>query len=403
VYDILDGIRVVEVAGFLMVPTAAAVLADWGADVIKIEHPINGDPYRGLRNDAVQPGMQNPMLELPNRGKRSVGLDISTAEGLEVLYELVRNADVFLTSFLMPTLKKLKLDWDSIHAVNPRVVYARGSGYGPRGPDADTPAFDLAATWARAGFIYRMTPPDAPSPVQFPGSVGDLSAGLSLASGVGAALYKREKTGEGLQVDVSLYHTGMWIMGQSIGAAPLGLAPKPPSSSGDVPRNPLVNAYRTADNRWLVLCVLQSDKHWADFCQHIEHPELVDDPRFADIFAREQNSADLVAILNGVFAEDDLDGWRQRLKTMTGVWAPALSADEVSVDPQVLENDYFAEVEALDGSVFRSVASPMQYGGKTIGRLKAMPEHAQHTEEVLLEFGWTWDDLARMKDAAVIA
>ena len=125
-YDILEDIRVVEVAGYLMVPTAAAVLADWGAEVIKIEHPVTGDPYRGLRNDAVQPGMQNPMLELPNRGKRSVGLDVSTAEGLDVLYELVRRADVFLTSFLMPTLLKLKIDWESIHAINPRIVYGRG-------------------------------------------------------------------------------------------------------------------------------------------------------------------------------------------------------------------------------------------------------------------------------------
>lgn len=402
-YDIMEGVHVVEAAGYLMVPTAAAVLADWGADVVKVEHPVAGDPYRGLRNDAVQAGMQNPMLELPNRGKRSVGIDVSTPDGIEVLYELIRKSDVFMTSFMMPTLRKLGLDWDTVHAINPQIIYARGSGYGSRGPDADTPAFDLAATWARGGFIHRMTPPDADEPVQFPGSVGDLSAGLTIASGVAAALFKRSRTDEGLQVDVSLYHTGMWIMAQSIGAAPLGLAPVATSNSRERVRNPLVNSYRTKDRRWLVLCILQSDRYWTDFCEHIERPDLVDDARFVDLYLREANAADLVRVLDEVFAAHDLDEWRRRLATMKGVWAPALSADEISVDPQVMANDYFAEVEAMDGSTFRSVASPLQFGGETIGRLRAMPEHAQHTEEVLLEHGWEWDDLIKLKEAGAIS
>ena len=402
-YDILDGVRVVEAAGYLMVPTAAAVLADWGADVIKVEHPVSGDPYRGLRNDAVQPGMQNPMLELPNRGKRSVGIDISTPDGIEVLYELIRKADVFLTSFMMPTLTRLKLDWESVHAINPKVIYARGSGYGPRGPDANTPGFDLAATWARGGFIHRMTPPNADEPVQFPGSVGDLTGGLTLASGVTGALFKRSRTGEGLQVDVSLYHMGMWIMAQSIGAAPLGLAPVATQHSREKVRNPLVNSYRTRDQRWIVLCILQSDKFWDDFCAHIERPDLIHDARFADIFLREEHSRELVHVLDGVFAEREFDDWRMRLQTMKGVWAPALSANEIAVDPQVAANDYFAQVEADDGTTFRSVASPIQYGGETIGPLRAMPEHAQHTEEVLLELGWTWDDMISLKDASAIS
>lgn len=402
-YDILDGVRVVEAAGYLMVPTAAAILADWGADVIKVEHPVSGDPYRGLRNDAVQPGMQNPMLELPNRGKRSVGIDISTPDGIEVMYELIRRADVFLTSFMMPTLTKLKLDWATVHAINPNVVYARGSGYGTRGPDANTPGFDLAATWARGGFIHRMTPPDADEPVQFPGSVGDLTGGLTIASGVMGALFKRSRTGTGSQVDVSLYHVGMWIMAQSIGAAPLGLAPVATKNSRETVRNPLVNSYRTRDGRWIVLCILQSDKFWEDFCEHIERQDLINDSRFADIFLREQNATELVHILDSVFAQRDFDEWRQRLTTMNGVWAPALSADEIAVDPQVLANDYFAEVEALDGSSFRAVASPIQFGGETIGPLRAMPEHAQHTEEVLLELGWTWDDLIELKESKAIS
>lgn len=401
-YDILEDVRVIEASGFLMVPTSAAVLADWGADVIKIEHPVTGDPYRGLRNDAVQPGQQNPMLELPNRGKRSLGLDIKHPDGREILYELIRGADVFVTSFRMPALKKLELDWESLRKVNPRIVYGRGSGYGPRGPDADTPAYDLAATWARAGFVNRLTPPGADEPVQFPGSVGDLSGGINLASGIVAGLYKRERTGVGLEVDVSLYHVGMWIMAQSIGAAPLGLAPRATTDFRQNAKNPLVNSYRTSDDRWVVLCILQPDRHWRDFCEHIDEPGLADDPRFADIDVREQHRHELVMILDRVFSEQDFDWWRRRLSTMQGVWAPALNANEIADDPQVAANDYFAEVHAHDGSTFRSVASPIQFGGEGIGPLHAMPEHAQHTEEILLELGRTWTDITELKQAGVI-
>jgi crotonobetainyl-CoA:carnitine CoA-transferase CaiB-like acyl-CoA transferase len=402
VYDVLEGIQVVEAASFLLVPTAGGVLADWGADVVKIEHPVTGDPYRGLRNDLVQPGVPNPMLQLPNRGKRSLGLDLTTPEGLEVLYDLIRRADVFLTSFMRPTLEKLKIDWESLKEINPRLIYGRASGYGPLGPEADTPGFDLAATWARAGFLYEMTATESTAPVLQPGSVGDLSGGLNLASGVAAALFKRERTGEGLQVDVSLYHSGMWIMAQSIGAASVGLAKLPFHTNRESPRNPLVNSYLTRDNRWIILCMIQPDKYWDDFCNHIGHPALAQDPRFCEFFVREEHTRELVIVLDEIFGARDFEDWREQLSTMEGVWAPALSPQEVAVDPQVLENGYFPELEATNGAKFRSVASPIQYEGKDIGSLQAMPEHGQHTEEILLELGMSWDDLGRLKDSNII-
>ncbi len=407
-YRMMDGVKVVEAAGYLFVPVAGAVLADWGAEVIKVEHPFTGDPYRGLRNDFVKPGLPNPMLELANHGKRSIGIDLATPEGLELMYELLGEADVFLTSFMMEPLRRLKLDYESVVKVNPRIVYARGSGFGTRGPDADKPGFDGAATWTRGGLMWRMTPPDADQPVQQPGSVGDLNGGLSVALGVSAALFKRERTGEPQRVDVSLYSVGMYISSQSIGAANLGLDYLRSGRVG--PRNPLVNTYRTGDERWLMLCMIQPDPYWADFCEHIDRDDLIDDPRFKDIDVRDEHCDDLVKILEDTFASRTLDEWREAFATLQGVWSPALSASEIVADPQVAANDYFPEVldaegkpvTAPDGTVFRCVTAPVQFNGETVGPLRAMPSAGQHTEEILLERGHDWPAIIQLKEAGVI-
>jgi crotonobetainyl-CoA:carnitine CoA-transferase CaiB-like acyl-CoA transferase len=404
----MDGIKVVEAAGYLFVPVAAAILADWGAEVIKVEHPRTGDPYRGLRNDFVKPGLPNPMLELPNHGKRSLGLDLTTPEGLELMYELLADADVFVTSFMEEPLRRLKLDYETVRKLNPRIVYARGSGFGTRGPDADKPGFDGAATWTRGGLMWRMTPPGADRPVGQPGSVGDLTGGLSVALGVSAALFQRERTGEAQQVDVSLYGVGIYLSSQSIGAANLGLDY---ATSGPVGvRNPLVNSYRTADDRWLMLCMLQPDPYWADFCTHIDREDLIDDPRFNVLDVRDAHCDELVKILEETFAARTLDAWREAFATLKGVWSPALSAREIVDDPQVAANGYFPEVldgtgevmRAPDGTVFRSATAPVQFGGETIGQLRNMPEAGQHTEEILLERGRDWETIARLKEAGVI-
>jgi crotonobetainyl-CoA:carnitine CoA-transferase CaiB-like acyl-CoA transferase len=408
VYQVLDGVKVVEAAGYLFVPVAGAILADWGAEVIKIEHPRTGDPYRGLRNDYVKPGMPNPMLELPNHGKRSLGLDLASDEGRELMYELLADADVFLTSFMREPLQRLQLDYESVRRVNPRIVYARGSGYGPGGPDADKPGFDSAACWARGGLMWRMTPPNAERPTNQPGSVGDLTGGLSVALGVSAALFKRERTGMGEQVDVSLYGVGMYISAQGLGAANIGLDHDTSGPAGM--RNPLVNSYRTADDRWLTLCMIQPDPYWADFCAHIDRDDLVEDPRFKSIDVRDDHADELVQILTEIFAGRTLAEWRAAFVTLEGVWDPALSAREIVEDPQVAENGYFPEVvdgegvavTAPDGTVFRSMTAPVQFGGEPVGQLQRMPEVGQHTEEILLERGYDWERIGELKAGGVI-
>ena len=397
-YELLSGVRVVEVAAWLFAPSAGAILSDWGADVIKVEHPETGDPYRGyFRTRDV-----SPAIELANRGKRSVALDLTTADGREVLYRLVEGADVFVTSFLPDVRRKLGIDLDDIRARNADVIYVRTTGHGPKGPDAEVGGFDLAACWARAGFSDFLTAPGAAQPVQQPGGIGDCVGGLGVAGGVSAALFRRERTGEATEIDVSLLHGGLWMFSVVL----MNLANEAASGHKvarhqrmEVP-NPLVNSFRAKDDRWLWLVLLQPDPHWPSLCEHLGRPDLIDDPRFADFAARAEHRAECVGVLDEVFATRTLDEWRVALKTFTGVWAPNQSPAEVLVDPQVVANGYISESD--DGANVQIVTSPVQFGGRALGDVRRAPEHGQHTEEVLLEQGFSWDAITELKESGAI-
>ncbi|MGH3969426.1 MAG: CoA transferase, partial [Mycobacterium sp.] len=265
----LDGIRVLEVAMYGFVPSAGAVLAEWGADVIKVEHAVTGDPQRGLRQTGLLrvEGDPNPNIEHANRSKRSLGLDMSVPQGRDVLDELVRRSDVFLTSFLPGHRKKFGIDVDDIRAVNPNIIYARGSALGPRGAEAEKGGYDMTAFWCRAGTAAPLTPPDTPGMVGPPGpAYGDTISGTNLAGGIAAALLKRERTGEPSIVDVSLLGSGLWSLGHTV-ALTVHLGQRmeafPPGVHGS-PINPLVGLYATADNRYISLVMMQASKFWAD-------------------------------------------------------------------------------------------------------------------------------------------
>lgn len=400
VYDLLEGVKVVEVAAWLFAPSCGAILADWGADVIKVEPPKNGgDPYRGF----FHAGPVNPTIELANRGKRSIGIDVSTPEGREALLRLVADADVFVTSLLPGPRSRLRIDVEDIRAVNPSIIYVRASGYGPRGPDAETPGYDAAAAWARVGFADYLTPPDAPDPIQPPGGIGDCVGGLSGAGAVAAALFRRQRTGVPAEVDLSLLAGGMWMN------ATILMTHANPGQDGPVmqhrdrfaPRNPLSNNYKTKDGRWIALVVIQPDPHWESFCEHIGRPELVDDPRFANFHARAEHNRELVTILDEVFASRTVDEWRDRLSTFRGVWAVNQSPAEVVDDPQVLANGYIVPGEE-PGPPMRAVSSPAQFDGRPLGPVRRAPEFGQHTEELLLECGYSWEQIIAMKDAGAI-
>ena len=321
----MSGVRVLEVAAWTYVPAAGAVLAEWGADVLKVEHPETGDPQRALITSGLVPsgpGGVNHMIELPNRGKRSVAIDLGTEGGHDVLMALAAKSDVFLTNFLPPARRRLHIEVDDLRAANPDIIYVRGSGQGQRGPERDRGGYDGCSFWGRV-VADIVTPSDAEWPVAQPGpAFGDLMGGMTIAGGIAAALFHRQRTGEALVVDNSLLGTAMWAAGGSLIAAGLfGLAKMPKMDRTQSP-NPLVNNYRTSDGRFLSLIMLQPDRYWADLVTKIGHPELADDPRFKDSRAIGEHRAEAVGVLDAIFATRTFDEWREVLMHIEGQWAP---------------------------------------------------------------------------------
>jgi crotonobetainyl-CoA:carnitine CoA-transferase CaiB-like acyl-CoA transferase len=397
----LDGIRVLEVAMYGFVPSAGAVLAEWGADVIKVEHAVTGDPQRGLRQTGMLrvEGDPNPNIEHANRGKRSIGLDMSVPEGKEVLYELARRADVFLTSFLPAHRKKFGIDVDDIRAVNPGIVYARGSALGPRGAEAEKGGYDMTAFWCRAGTAATITPPGIEGMIGPPGpAYGDTISGTNLAGGIAAALLKRERTGEPSVVDVSLLGSGLWSMGHTVALTThLGqrLEAPAPGVHGS-PINPLVGLYATADGRYTSFVRMQPTKFWADVCRHLDLPELADDPRFATTEQIAANTAEAVAILTKVMATRTLAEWSERFSTLAGPWAPVQDTLEAANDAQIRSNEYIVRAGELE-----LVANPVQFDVVAPETTPA-PAFAAQTEEILAELGLDWDRIIELKTAGAV-
>lgn len=402
---VLEGIKVIEVAHWWFVPAAGAVLADWGADVVKVEHPETGDPQRGLMTSGLIPGGPgvNFMMEQSNRGKQSVAIDLTKPEGRDLLYKLVADADVFLTSLLPEARRKLEIEVDDIRKHNPKIIYVRGSGQGVRGPDADRGGYDAASFWARGGIADTLTATEASTSAPPPGpAFGDSAGAINVAGGIAAALFRRERTGEGAVVDVSLLGTAMWLMSASIAmTSTLGFALKVGNIDRTRPMNPLINAYPTKDERWLFLNILTSDRDWPDFCEHIGRSDLIDDPRFENSGKRVENKSECVGVLDEVFRGATLDEWKQRLATMKGVWSPVQTTAELPEDPMAVANGYTTQLESEAGKSYTLVSSPVQFDEISPPLGKA-PDHGEHTDSVLQELGLDWDELIKLKEKGAI-
>jgi crotonobetainyl-CoA:carnitine CoA-transferase CaiB-like acyl-CoA transferase len=402
--DLFSGVRVVELAQWVFVPVTGALLADWGADVIKIEHPRTGDGYRGLVTQGIGGPGVNPSMQLANRGKRSIALDLKSAAGREVMLRLLAEADVFLTNYLPPVLERLGLRVDELREINPRLVYARGHGFGVRGPDAGRPAYDSTAFWARGGLGETLTPEGLGQPIPQRGALGDRNGAVQLAFGVAAALFRRERTGAGTVVDVSLLATAMWMLGSDVIAALHGtFVPTGPVTAAErtFPPNPLTANYRCRDDRWLVLCCLQPDRYWADVCQAVGRPDLIADERFADLSARAENRRECVEALEAAFATRSLAEWCDALRGEQFPWAPFQAVTELADDPQVVANGYIGELTVDDRTSVSLPTGAVQFDEQP-ARLRRAPEQGEHTELVLLELGYSWDDIIRLKDGGVV-
>lgn len=398
----LEGIKIVEVAMWAFVPAAAGILSDMGASVIKVEPPT-GDPLRGLSIGGVSSDAPfNVSWENYNRGKRSVTLDLRQQEGAEVLYRLVENADVFLTNLLPPARRKMKIDIEDLRAINPKLIYAVGSGIGRRGPDGDKGGYDSISFWSRGGIASSISGGGDGYPAGMPtGAFGDSLSAAVLAGGISAAIAQRAMTGHASIVDASLLNTSMWAMQRAITQATLENVKSLPKHSRAAGFNALTNTYRTSDNRFIMLCMLQGQRYWPGFCEAAGRPDLINDPRFATDKDRLKNVRECVAMLDTLFASKNFDEWREILGRQAGQWDIVQEVGELKDDPQVIANGYMQRVDYGNGRALDMVSVPIQFDEAPMTARPA-PGVGEHSDEILESLGYDEEQIINLKIAGVV-
>lgn len=397
----LEGIRVVELGVWVAGPAAGCLLADWGADVVKIEPPGIGDPARTFSRMLGADLPSNPIFENDNRSKRSIALDLSKPAGLAIAHELLARADVFVTNVRMAGLVRLGLDPKSLQARNPRLVYGAISGYGFAGPDADRAAYDIAGFWARSGIAAALTSRGQHPPFQR-GGMGDHNAGLALAGGISAALFRRERSGEGQLVTTSLLREGLYTLSFDLSVAVrfgVGIAVADRASMG----NPCINNYCDCEGKWFWLVGLEGERHWPPLARAVGHPEWIDDPRFAGPAQRAANARELIALLDAVFATRTRAEWGRIFDAEHELWwAPVQSADEVLADPQVHAAGGFVEVPDGDTTTLLP-ATPVDFEATPVAPRAMAPALGEHSDAILAELGRGRDEIAALRAQKVVA
>jgi crotonobetainyl-CoA:carnitine CoA-transferase CaiB-like acyl-CoA transferase len=397
----MEGYRVVELAFWVAGPSAAGILADWGAEVVKVEPP-DGDPMRAIfvKGFGAKRMTANPPFELDNRGKRSIAVNLQDEEARRVVLELVDRADVFVTNFRPRFLERIGLDWPSLEKRNPRLVYVSITGYGIEGADRDRAGYDIGAFWSRAGIAASLTPPGSDPPFQR-GAFGDHMVGLAGAAGASAALLAREKSGRGQLVATSLLRTGIFTMGwDTMVKLRVGLSAKPVTRK--TVQNPMMSCYQAGDGRWFWLLGLQGDRMWPDLLRAIGRSDLVDDARFATLNLRREHAVELVDLLDEIFAAKPRDEWVAAFDRENVWWSPVATTDEVVEDPQAIASGAFVDAPLADGTTARSVSTPIDFSATPWSVSGPPPELAQHTEEILLELGYDWERIGALRERGAI-
>jgi len=422
----LEGIKVIDCSQVAAVPVAARHLGDFGADVIHIEHPITGDYWRAFLEAQTDSGGACPSdfdynWENFNRNKRSVTVNLYTENGQAIMHKMIEQADVFLSNLRPFELEKFKLDYETLSKINPRLIWGNITGYGKTGSDKDHPAYDTTAYWARAGLHSLLSMPGVPC-VAYRPAMGDTVAGLALAYGIMQALYVREKTGEGQAVDLSLLHTGLYQMSFDVSGAlitgkdvkawreepALELQQQSMASIAQVmafyaarTKNPLTGMYMTKDMRSLLFVILQPDRYWTKFCKAVGRDDLSRNPKYETMEGRAEDIVELRQAFAEVFATKTLEEW---IPLLDGIpFAPNQSLLEAVNDPQARESGCFVTYEHPEQGLIKQLANPVMMSKTPATVRMPAPEFGQHTEEVLLEFGYTWDDIAVFQEDGTIA
>lgn len=401
--SVLSGIRVVEMGLWVAGPSAGGMLADWGAEVVKLEMPT-GDPMRTLYS-ALSGSKESrcPPFDLHNRGKRSVAVDVNHPDGRALATRLVATADVFLTNMRPQFLRRAGLDHEQLLAANPKLIYGMLTGYGLEGPDKDAPGFDLAAFSARSGLSHRATPPGGVPPT-LPGGMGDNVTAIALVAGLVGALFHRERTGRGQLVATSLLRTGIFCTSMELSAY-LALGKVMPPTSRTRAPNPLMNSYRTADEKWLWLIGAEADRHWEPIAKALGATGLLDDERFKTPRDRRRNAEALVAIFDEIFARHTREEWGSILAKHDVWWSPVNSFEDLMNDAQAHATGAFVQMPSMAGDDTKqaSIATPVDFGAQPVAAPRAPPQLGNHTDAVLRELGVGDGELERLREARVIA
>jgi len=396
----LKGLKVVEYATYIAAPGAGAILADWGADVVKIESPA-GDPMRFFFDSIATETAINPCFEMDNRGKRGIVLDTTKPEALEALLKLIDGADVFLTNLRPSSLKRAGLDYETLAKRRPSLVYASVTGYGLQGPEADRAGFDIAAFWARSGVQALFTPKGA-EPFPLRTGFGDHTTSLATAAGILAALYDRAQTGKGRLVESSLVRTANYVLGSDIGIQ--HVFGKVASTRARVAQvSPLTNYFKTKDERWVCLVSRQGGSDWKQIARAVRRPDLYEDQRFKSARGRRDNAAELVGLLDEAFGALTLAEAGAGLDEADIVWSPVQTAAEAVYDEQLIASGAVVDVPLARGGSFKSAASPVRFPGADDGPKGPTPRQGEHTRSVLASLGYSSDQIDAMIAAGAAA